>query len=183
MKDIVFSLWFLLPIGFANMAPIFLMEIPLLKQWNFPVDFYRMYRGKRILGDHKTIRGLLGGIVVAILVVLVQQYIYEQSTFVRIFSRINYISVNVLLLGFLVGFGALGGDSLKSFFKRQIGIAPGKSFFPFDQLDYIIGAIVLTSCIIRLPFLVYVYLLVEGFVLHLGVSYVGYILRFKKTPI
>jgi CDP-2,3-bis-(O-geranylgeranyl)-sn-glycerol synthase len=32
------------------------------------------------------------------------------------------------------------GDAVKSFFKRQIGVAPGASWIGFDQLDFFIGA-------------------------------------------
>ena len=40
-----------------------------------------------------------------------------------------------LLLGLGCGVGALGGDSIKSLIKRQLGIAPGRSWIPADQLD------------------------------------------------
>jgi CDP-2,3-bis-(O-geranylgeranyl)-sn-glycerol synthase len=39
-----------------------------------------------------------------------------------------------------MAFGALAGDAVKSFFKRQIGIAPGHRWLGPDQLDFIVGA-------------------------------------------
>jgi CDP-diglyceride synthetase len=42
------------------------------------------------------------------------------------------------------------GDAVKSFFKRRLGITPGKSWFPFDQLDFVLGAILFVS-IIKFP--------------------------------
>lgn len=42
--------------------------------------------------------------------------------------------------GLLLGFGTLVGDAVKSFFKRQIGIAPGDSWIGPDQLDFMVGA-------------------------------------------
>jgi hypothetical protein len=32
-------------------------------------------------------------------------------------------------------------DSVKSFVKRRVGIAPGAPWIPFDQLDFVIGAL------------------------------------------
>ena len=46
-------------------------------------------------------------------------------------------------LGLALGIGALGGDALKSLVKRARGIAPGKSWVPFDQLDFAVGALAL----------------------------------------
>ena len=47
-----------------------------------------------------------------------------------------------LLLGLGCGVGALGGDSIKSLIKRQLGIAPGRSWIPADQLDFVVGGLV-----------------------------------------
>jgi CDP-2,3-bis-(O-geranylgeranyl)-sn-glycerol synthase len=47
------------------------------------------------------------------------------------------------VLGLLFGLGAMGGDSVKSFIKRRIGIPPGRPWVPFDQLDFVLGALAL----------------------------------------
>jgi CDP-2,3-bis-(O-geranylgeranyl)-sn-glycerol synthase len=47
----------------------------------------------------------------------------------------------------LLGFGALAGDSIKSFFKRRVGVKPGKRWFPFDQIDFVIGALAFASIV------------------------------------
>ena len=52
---------------------------------------------------------------------------------------LDYVGLPTLIVGPLFAIGALGGDALKSFFKRQVGIRPGGTWFPFDQIDYIIG--------------------------------------------
>ncbi len=179
----LFSLWILLPIGAANIAPILVAKIPGLKKFNYPVDGYKKIHNKRILGDHKTIRGFIGGIIVAIIVVLLQQALYKNSVFVRSFSEIDFSMIQGVLLGILCGFGSLGGDALKSFFKRQRNILPGESFFPFDQLDYVIGAILMISLYVHLSWMVIIFLLVEGIVLHIVVSYLGYLLHLKDAAI
>src|SRR5271157_592835 len=150
INDILFVLWFFLPAGLANVAPVFAMKLPFLRAFNLPLDFYATFRGKRILGGHKTVRGLLSGILTGILTVYLQIYLYEQVPLVRSFVPIDYSSINPILFGFLSAIGALGGDAVKSFFKRQLEIPPGKSWFPFDQVDYVIGGMIVTSFYIRL---------------------------------
>src|SRR5437773_6411567 len=49
------------------------------------------------------------------------------------------------LLGVLFGAGAMAGDSAKSFFKRRLGVEPGRPWIPFDQLDFVLGALVLVA--------------------------------------
>ena len=62
-RDIFFVIWFFLPAGLGNIAPIFAAKLPWLKTYAFPLDGYAMFRGKRLLGDHKTVRGLLSGLL------------------------------------------------------------------------------------------------------------------------
>ncbi len=181
--SIFFSLWFFLPAGFANMAPIFAQKIPGLKNWNTPLDGGREFNGKRIFGDHKTIRGMLLGIVVAILFVGIQKIMYTTNLSWFEWSDVDYSSVNVWLLGFLLGFGALGGDALKSFFKRQLNVKPGDSWFPFDQIDYILGAILMTVVFFPMPIGFYLLSILLWIGLHLLVSYSGFLLKFKDKPI
>ena len=48
---IISCLYFLLPAGFANMAPVFAKKINFLR---YPVDFGLKLRGRRIFGKNKT---------------------------------------------------------------------------------------------------------------------------------
>ena len=45
---------------------------------------------------------------------------------------------------FALCFGALLGDIVESFFKRRLGKNRGEDWLVFDQLDFIIGALVLS---------------------------------------
>jgi CDP-2,3-bis-(O-geranylgeranyl)-sn-glycerol synthase len=83
----------------------------------------------------------------------------------------------------LLSFGALFGDMVKSFFKRQLGVASGKSWFPFDQIDYIVGGLAFSAIVVRLEATQYISVLVVWFALHLISSYIGYLLKLKKDPI
>lgn len=183
MINILSLIWLFLPAGIANMAPILASKIPWLASLEFPMDFYCKIRGKRMLGDHKTIRGLIAGILFGIATVYLQKQLFLTSEFVQTVSLLHYSSQNIILLGTLLGAGALVGDAVKSFFKRQLNIPSGKSWFPFDQIDYILGAAVFIFPIITLSATEYIQIILIFFVLHVLVTYIGYLLKLKNEPI
>lgn len=183
MNEIIFSIWVFLPAALANMTPIPVSKVPFLKKYNYPADFYKTYKGVRIFGDHKTIRGYISGIIVAILTVFLQIYVFERSEFIQTISPVDYSEVNPLALGLLAGFGALFGDSVKSFFKRRRGIAPGKTWVPFDQIDYIIGGLLFMSLYLMIPWYDYLIILVIWFLIHLLSTSFGYLIGVKDSPL
>ncbi|HAG99645.1 MAG TPA: hypothetical protein DCL75_12535 [Ktedonobacter sp.] len=182
IKDILFILWFFLPAGLANMTPIFAAKLPLLRTLNFPLDSYMTFRNKRIFGSHKTVRGLLSGMIVGILTASLQVFLYAHVSLIKTFVSINYTVLNPILFGLLSSAGALTGDALRSFFKRQRGMAPGKSWFPFDQIDYVLGGVVFTACYIQLTLWQYVLLFIVWFLLHPLATLIGYLLKLKDSP-
>src|SRR5690242_14223793 len=135
LESIFFAFWFFGPAGLANLAAFTSGKIGILKKFNYPVDGYRRFRGTRILGSHKTIRGFLAAIVAGIFCVYLEIFLYNSFAMIRQLVPLDYSEVNPFLLGTLLGFGALTGDSIKSFFKRQVHIQPGRSWIPFDQID------------------------------------------------
>lgn len=182
MSEFVFALWFFLPAGLANAAPVVLSRLPLLKNWNAKLDFGKSFRGKRIFGNHKTWRGLIGGTIVGGLTGWLIFAVNPSSV-----NRIDLFPVapvaSMFILGAVLGFGALYGDAVESFFKRQMNISEGKSWFPFDQLDYIIGGLLASLPIVVLKWYEYVLVVVVWFLMHLLVSFIGYLLGLKKDPI
>ena len=183
LHDILFVLWFFLPAGLANATPIFAAQLPYLKDWSFPLDGYMTFRGKRVFGEHKTLRGLLSGILVGVVTAYLQVVLYEQLPLVRTFVSLDYTAIHPLLLGALAYTGALAGDALKSFVKRQGGVAPGKRWFPWDQLDYILGGIVFTCWYVPLSFSHYLLLGLVWFLLHPLSTFIGYELKLKESPV
>jgi CDP-2,3-bis-(O-geranylgeranyl)-sn-glycerol synthase len=182
--DIFFALWFFLPAGIANMVPIIAAKAPGLRTWNAPIDLGRSYRGKRIFGSHKTWRGLAVGIVAGTIVLAIQQYLVGEVAWIADWtSQVDYQALPTLLMGPLFAIGALGGDAIESFFKRQRGIQPGKGWFPFDQTDYIIGGAIATMPFVSLSLLQYGWLLVLWLLVHVLATIVGYYTGFKDSPL
>jgi CDP-2,3-bis-(O-geranylgeranyl)-sn-glycerol synthase len=184
LHDIVFSLWFFLPAAEANVAPIFAAKLPGISTWDAPIDGGKKFRGKRILGDHKTWRGIVSGIILATLVLGLEQLCVIHFAWARrLTGQVDYRTLPTLLLGPLFAIGALGGDAIKSFFKRQRGTPAGQTWVPFDQLDYIIGGAVAALPFIRLTIGEYAWLFVIWFGIHLLSTYVGWRLGLKERPI
>ncbi len=160
INDIWFALWFFLPAGISNVSPTFTHRIKPLNILYKPLDFGAKFKGKRVFGDNKTWLGLISGIIFATIVIYLQRYGFNHSEWIRAISgKVDYDLPKMLLLGPLMGFGALAGDAIESFFKRQVGIKPGRTWIPFDQIDYIVGGILLSLPIIVLSWTItFIYL-------------------------
>lgn len=173
LQILIDAFWFFLPAGIANMSPVLVNRLPILRDWKTPIDLGKKVDGHRVLGDNKTWRGLafgsfMGGVTGGLV------YLVRHDG--------DWI-VLAILIGAAMGLGALVGDAVESFFKRRRGIKPGNAWFPFDQIDYIIGGLIfvapvglLTPDLVAGVFLLY-------FVLHLVTSYVGYLVGLKDKPI
>jgi CDP-2,3-bis-(O-geranylgeranyl)-sn-glycerol synthase len=180
---IIEALWFFLPAGIANAVPVFAARMPGLKRYKAPLDFGKTYRGKRVFGANKTWRGLLSGMIVATLIIALQKYLFTRNLWVLELAWFDYRPATIWLLGPLFGAGALLADAAESFFKRQKGVPPGESWFPFDQIDYIIGGCLFSLAVVQLAWTKYLLVLVVWFLMHLASSYIGYLLNLKDKPI
>jgi len=173
LDTIISSFWFLLPAGLANMSPVLFRWLPL---FNIPIDLNKTFRGKPIFGKNKTYRGFIVGTLVAIIT------IYLEKIFGAV-TIVDYNSINIILLGFLLGFGALFGDLIESFFKRQREKKPGDNWFPFDQTDWIFGALLFAWPLVSYTWeFVIITILLFG-LLHPTFNYIGYLLKLRKNKI
>ncbi len=161
MLTLIFkSLFFFLPAYFANMSPVLFKWLP------FDTPIYEQWFGK-----NKTWRGLIVAILVGGFVFWLQKYLYAAG-FQR-WALIDYNDFSVLL-GFLLGGGAILGDLVKSFWKRRYGIPPGERWIPWDQLDFVIGGLLFSFFLYVPPVEVVVVLLVVSPLLHIFVNHIGY---------
>jgi CDP-2,3-bis-(O-geranylgeranyl)-sn-glycerol synthase len=101
-----------------------------------PIDFGRSFPdGERIFGDHKTIYGFVSGLVVGFVVALFESYFVSWDSFV---------------VAILASLGALLGDLAGAFVKRRFKIKPGAPLPGVDQLDFVVGAILLVSTVFQI---------------------------------
>src|SRR5271165_1569908 len=163
MTHVLKLVYLMLPAYLANMAPPFTR---FWTGWNRPIN-------NEWFGDHKTIVGFGAGLIVAVAVVFVQ-------------SRINCHEGMVSydrwpLLGLAFGFGAMGGDSMKSFVKRRIGIAPGRPWIPMDQLDFVVGSLLLIGWWAKVTWLDIALILAISFLGDIVINHLSYALGIRNT--
>lgn len=172
-------IWFFFPAGVANMGASMSRFLPVPA---LPVDAGRTWRGKRILGDHKTWRGVITGLIAGTLFYYLQRWLYLAYDWAREISFIDYADMSIWF-PVLLGAGALIGDMVKSIAKRQFGIAPGISWMPFDQIDYVLGAAALVS-IITFPGWRRIGIAIAlGFTFHILVNRIAYLLRIQRNTL
>jgi CDP-2,3-bis-(O-geranylgeranyl)-sn-glycerol synthase len=169
--------YYLLPAYIANMAPVLFKGT--LKWMATPIDQHKLYKGKPILGSHKTWRGLFVGSIAGTVVFFVQKTLAGISFFDSI-SLFQYHEVSAWF-GFFMGLGALVGDSIKSFFKRRINVKPGKPWIPFDQTDFVIGGILFTLHFFVPSLKVVVIALLLSMGLHMLTNHIGYYLGIREV--
>jgi len=173
-------IWLFLPIGIANIFAS--LSRHLLPRLDFPLDFNKKFKGARIFGDHKTWRGFIIGLAAAFLFFIFQKYLYNSCQSVHDFSLVDYDSISVFA-GLAMGLGAILGDALKSFFKRQLNIAPGQPWPPFDQLDFVVGGVLLSWPFISVSVSIILLAILLGLLFHLLFKVIGYVCRVDKRPI
>lgn len=170
----------ILPAAFANMIPPFAAKI--LPKFEFPMDFGLKLGGIRVFGSHKTVRGLLFGMLIAQIAFLIIRYciLNKYSSTSLMFETFNGLPV---LFGIYLGFIALLGDAVKSFFKRRVGVNPGEPWFPFDQLDWIIAVTIFIAFFITLHWQTVIFVLLLGLVGHLISKVIGFYIGINKDVI
>lgn len=176
LKIIIQCFYFILPAYFANMAPVIVKK--LFKGLAFPIDFNKTLNNNPVLGKNKTFRGLIFGILFAMVIAYLQYILYKKNIFAGIsaidISAIDYS--NWILIGFLMGFGAIFGDLIKSFIKRRLRYNPGKPFVPFDQTDFIAGALIFIYPLAKefLTLEKIIIILLITFALHITVNHIAF---------
>jgi CDP-2,3-bis-(O-geranylgeranyl)-sn-glycerol synthase len=184
LDDIIFALWFFLPAGIANMVPVPVATLPVLKRLDAPMDFGASLGGRRVLGPHKTWRGLVSGVIAATITLVLQQYVVRNwGWFADNAEAIRYLSLSPLLVGPILAVGALGGDAIKSFFKRRRDLKPGAIWLPYDLLDHIVGAVLAALPFVVFAWWIYPAVLFVWFFANIAVSYAGFLLHIKERPI
>jgi len=166
--------WLMLPAYLANPTAV-------VFGGGTPVDMGRnWYDGRRILGDGKTFRGLLGGTACGAAAGLIQMQV----------TSLHYLGTFTVLSVFMLSFGALLGDMIKSFFKRRLGYERGAEFPLVDQLDFVAGAWVMTYLFdpkwfsdnfLESPWIMVTVVLFTP-LLHRLTNIIGYYLKLKKEP-
>jgi len=157
---IVEALKFIFPAYCANATPV-------LAGGGLAMDFGKNFvDGKRVFGNNKTFRGFFFGLAVGAAVGLIEWMLFDYPP----------------LFSLLTPLGALLGDLFAAFLKRRVGIAPGGLFPIVDQVDFVVGAIILALPLATIYWELVVAVLVITPPIHLLTNIGAYKLKLKKNP-
>jgi CDP-2,3-bis-(O-geranylgeranyl)-sn-glycerol synthase len=160
--------WLLLPAGIANMTPVLIKRLAIL---DLPIY-------KKILGGHKTWRGLISGTLAGIITVYIQFLLLPWTKSIAV---AQYSSINLFLLGLVLGGGAMVGDMIGSLLKRWVKIPPGKSFPVIDQIDWILAVVIFMRIFYDLPPEIGLTGIIIFGLLHPIINLIGYVLKIKEN--
>ena len=166
---VIISFLYILPAYIANSSAA-------LFGGGFPLDFGKKLRRHRIFGKGKTFRGLVLGVLFGTVAGNVMGFLLAGTEF-----SLGSIELYTAL-GFLLSVGAMAGDLIKSFFKRRFGYKSGQMLPIIDQLDFILGAMVLGSLIYIPSIKTVIFLIIITPLIHLLLNIIGYLLKLKKVP-
>ena len=153
-----------------------------------PLDGGITLRGRRVLGDHKTLRGFVVIVPAAALAFAALSTLAGEASrhFLWALSPAQYGA-----LGAWAALGFMAGELPNSFVKRQLGIAPGGAAssragalvqFVIDRVDSGIGMLAAVSVAVPTPALTWPFVLLAGAPLHWGFSIVMHQLGLKARP-
>ncbi len=157
---IVYPLVYIFPAYAAN-------GIPVLLGGGAPLDFGKRFRGKRIFGDNKTIRGTSAAIAAGIIAGLAE------------YQFLNYM----LAIAVLLTLGAVFGDLLGSFIKRRMNMKSGANLWMLDQYGFFIFALLFALPLGNLPNIYgLIFIIMLTGILHLATNIAAHRLKLKSVP-
>ena len=160
LNDLLIAIYIAIPTYVANSTPVVLGG-------GAPIDRGREFvDGRRLLGTNKTVKGFAYGLLFGSVAALAEAILFR-----------NYLLV---LAGILASLGALLGDLFGAFLKRRLDILPGHPLPVIDQLDFILGALVLISPLLNVTTGAVLILVIATVPIHLLSNAVAYMLRLKK---
>ncbi|WP_304105635.1 CDP-2,3-bis-(O-geranylgeranyl)-sn-glycerol synthase [Methanobrevibacter ruminantium] len=175
------AVYFMLPAYVANLSG-------LAFGGGTPVDGGKEYKdGRRLIGNGVTWKGfingtILGTIVGGILGIIGSFYGDLNVLTSGVIALPVYGSIiGGLTLGFLMAFGALLGDLVGSFIKRRMGLQSGEPAPIMDQLDFVVGALILSLLVVKISWEFFIIIAVLTLILHLGSNMIAYLLGIKDV--
>jgi CDP-diglyceride synthetase len=166
-------------------------KLPASSRFAIALDGGLTFQGRRLLGDHKTVRGFVV-MVPATGAMFVLLALLLKTSSPAMADRIWQLSVGqYFLLGLGAGLGFMLGELPNSFLKRRLKIPPGGvpgnatakvAFFLLDRVDSIVGMLVAVSLLVPTAWSVWVWVLLIGPAIHWSFSLLFYFLGMKAHP-
>ncbi|HOO53358.1 MAG TPA: CDP-2,3-bis-(O-geranylgeranyl)-sn-glycerol synthase [Methanothrix sp.] len=180
MNPLIIAIWLMLPAYLPN-------NFAVLFGGGRPLDFGITFPdGRRVLGDGKTFRGTIAGVLGGVGTGLVLDFVASSRPDLGLPDFGSGYDLIPVLVG--LSLGAMAGDVVASFFKRRMGMKRGASLFLVDQLDFVAGSWALTLLLAPSWFsenftleIIFIVLIITP-VLHRATNIIGYWIKAKKEP-
>ena len=152
-----------------------------------PIDGGRMFRGRRILGENKTLRGFVMIPAAAFAFAALAAVISLPQGALPV-TLWQLTPAGYAALGAWAGFGFIAAELPNSFVKRQLGILPGQApasgltkaiCFTIDQFDSVVGSLAAVAVAVHTPWMTWLWVLILGPSIHLLFSWWLYRLGVK----
>lgn len=140
-----------------------------------PLDLNRkFFDGREFLGKGKTWKGSFFGAMLGVIGAGIIAFLFTD------FSAL--LTENYFLYGLLISVGAILGDIAGSFLKRRLAIPPGKEAFPLDQLDFVLGGLLL-GAFMHIPLIEEaIVIIVFTVIAHKFTNFIAFKIKLKKVP-
>ena len=177
------GLFVLAAFTFAGVAQTAWFASRASRRFAVPLDGGLCVRGRRVFGDHKTIRGF-----VVMMPAAAAAFAVLGATAPRAFGVWDVPVSIFAAAGFVAGLGFMTGELPNSFIKRQLDIAPGAAprrlagrlvQFLADRLDSGVGMLLALSAVLPVPWQTWAVVLVAGPSIHWSFSFVMFRLGLK----
>jgi CDP-2,3-bis-(O-geranylgeranyl)-sn-glycerol synthase len=181
------AIFLIVALSLAGVAQTIWFASPASQRFALPIDGGFEWHGRRLLGDHKTLRGF---------VVMVPASAASFTLLAAVIGDPAAIGLWPIPLAAYAGLGAVAGlgfmlgELPNSFVKRRLGVDPGAAGggrwgalqFLFDRVDSGLGMLAAVSIASATPPLTWFWLLVVGPAIHWAFSVLMFHLGLKARP-
>jgi hypothetical protein len=182
------ALTILVAMSAAGVAHALWMPSALAKRLAVPLDGGRSWRGRRIFGEHKTVRGFVAIVPAAAVAFALLGACRTELPPAWAAGMWALPPSSMLALGAWAGFCFMAAELPNSFWKRRLGIEPGGAApsgalrgicLVADRLDSTLGLLLGLWLVVPVPALTWLLVLLFGPAVHLAFSALLYVSRVK----
>lgn len=181
--------WFLIAaFVLAGAAQTAWFAAPGSHRFAWPLDGGATFRGRRVFGENKTLRGFVVMVPAAALAFALLATVVRDPVMAGLWPL---TVAGYARLGACAGLGFMLGELPNSFMKRQLGIAPGDRLrsplaaalqFLVDRIDSGVGMLTAVSLVAPTPALTWLLVLLFGPTFHWAFSVAMFYLGLKPRP-
>ena len=184
----------LMPVVIGGAANMIFTKTTLYRRHRSPIDGGKSCPdGRRIFGDNKTWAGFFGMIAATCIAQMLWGLLSASSDAVGSRNELYRHFDNTLLFnaaaGAVFGLAYVLCELPNSFIKRRIGIHPGKTtsglrgaaFFIIDQIDSLLGVVLILAIIAGLTVPQYIQYIILGALTHIALNAALYALKIRKN--